>query len=146
MHTLVELAQSRRDTARKQLAGLLAESRSQRDKLGLLESYQQDYQARLSTGLRQGMDAPVLANFRQFMAQLEQAVQQQGAAVAGSQCRLEHGRDAWHESERRLQTFELLLSRRTAAQQRLNERRIQSGHDEIAARIATRLSNGTAER
>lgn len=134
--SLVELAQARQESALKRLGELLSESRTHDEKLELLSNYRLDYQARLAATWQRGAETPVLANFQQFMVQLERAVAQQGQACAKSRARLELGREDWHAAIQRLRSFELLLARRAAGQRTIAARRAQAGMDELSARIA----------
>ena len=136
MQTLVELARTREEAALKRLAGLLADCRTQKDQLELLQNYRTDYQSRLTANGKRGIAPLELANFRRFMAQLDMAVSKQGSSLSRAEERSVQGKLSWHEALRELRSFETLLERREAAARVLQTRRAQASEDETAARHA----------
>lgn len=141
MQTLVNLAQTRQEAALKQLADLLAASRSQEEKLALLQHYRDDYQARLAADAHRGIAPEQLANFRQFIGQLELAVRQQGDTVTRSLGQAEQGRQRWQASMQALRSFEALLDRRAKAARQAETRRDQARDDEFASRLVASASS-----
>jgi flagellar FliJ protein len=142
MQTLVNLAQTRQETALKQLADLLAASRSQEEKLALLKNYRNDYQAKLAADTHRGIAPQDLANFRQFIGQLEIAVLQQGDTVTRSLTQAENGRRRWQASLQALRSFEAILDRRARAARQSETRRDQARDDEFASRLVSSASSG----
>lgn len=134
MQTLVHLAHTRQEAALKQLADLLAAGRSQEEKLALLQNYRKDYQARLAADTHRGIAPHELANFKQFMDQLELAVLQQDDSLTQSLTQSANGRQRWQESLRALRSFETLLERRARIARQAESRREQARDDEVAAR------------
>jgi flagellar FliJ protein len=134
MQTLTEMAQSRQDTALKQLAGLLTDCRTQEEKLALLEAYRRDYLARFTADRERGISPAALSNFEKFMKQLDAAIAAQGGNLANSQTRVTGGRERLQDAMRRLRSFETLLERRASETRRRESRRTQASEDEIAAR------------
>jgi flagellar FliJ protein len=141
MQTLVNLAQTRQEAALKQLGDLLANSRSQEEKLALLQNYRNDYQARLASDARRGIAPQELANFKQFIGQLELAVLQQDDSLTRSLTQTENGRKRWQESLRALRSFEAILDRRARAARVADSRREQARDDEFASRLVATASN-----
>jgi flagellar FliJ protein len=142
MQTLVNLAQTRQETALKQLADLLAVSRSQEEKLALLKNYRNDYQAKLAADTQRGIAPQELSNFRQFIGQLELAVLQQGDTVTRSMAQAEGGRQRWQASLQALRSFEAILDRRARAARQTETRRDQARDDEFASRLVSSASSG----
>lgn len=136
LQTLVDLARIREEASLKRLADLLADCRTQKDQLELLQNYRTDYQSRLTANGKRGIAPLELANFRRFMAQLDLAVSKQGGTLARAEVRSVQGRLSWHEALRELRSFETLLERREQAARVQQTRRAQAGDDETAARQA----------
>lgn len=134
MRTLVELARVHEETSLKRLAGLLADCRTQKDQLALLEHYRLDYQQRLTANGKRGIAPIELDNFRRFMAQLDLAVAKQGGTLARAEDRSAQGKLNWHAALRELRSYEALLERREVAARVLQAGRAQASDDEAAAR------------
>ena len=134
MQSLINLAQMRQEARLKQLGHLLAAGRSQEEKLALLQNYRKDYQAKLTAGSQRGIAPHELANFKQFMDQLELAILRQDDSFTQSLTQSEYGRQRWQESLRALRSFETLLERRARTARNAQSRREQASDDEVAAR------------
>ncbi len=142
MQTLVDLARTKQEKALKTLADLLTASRSHEEKLALLKNFRNDYQAKLAADTQRGIAPQELANFRQFIGQLEMAVMQQGDTVTRSLTQTEQGRRHWQASLQALRSFEALLERRAKTVRQAETRRDQARDDEFASRLVASASNG----
>jgi len=143
---LVDFARTKEEAALKHLAKLFAECRNQEDKLALLETYRNDYEMRLVTVRQSGMDGAALANYLHFMRQLDLALKQQHEQTNLSRLQLQAGREHWDSAQRRLRSFESLLSRRIATNRSQEARRDRVQEDEIAARRTTLPTLQTKEQ
>ncbi len=133
---LIGRAQEAYDEATRVL-GLATSARDQQEqKLQMLQGYRVEYQNRLTQSASGGMAIGELLNFRRFLTQLDQAVEQQGQACQQSQRALGLAQQRWQECRRQLKSFEILARRRSVAADRVAAKREQRESDGYAARIA----------
>lgn len=133
--TLTELARSRADEAARRLAALREANLSASRKLELLQEYRLDYGTQLQSLLQAGLPAPQWRNYQDFLKALDAGIEQQRAAAAQSEARLDHGRTDWQHQRRRLNAFETLAERLQRQQAVVQNRREQRASDEHAARM-----------
>jgi flagellar FliJ protein len=87
---------------------LLAESST---RLSQLETFKNEYEQRLETLSREGMDARQLAGYRQFLANLNDAINMQSQQVSSGEAELELRREAFLGHNQRRNSVEELVSR-----------------------------------
>ncbi|WP_373377594.1 flagellar export protein FliJ [Cupriavidus nantongensis] len=144
LNTLADLAQTDTDAAAREL-GRLQGLRTQAElQLNQLTQYRQEYRERMQVVAAQGMTSSRWQDFSRFLDSLDQAIRQQGAALAKAEADLLAGRNRWQHQKRRLNSFDTLIARAEAKQEQLAARREQRANDEYAARLvrtaASRLS------
>jgi flagellar FliJ protein len=133
--TLIDLSRHRADAAAAQMGQLarrLDESQGKRD---MLASYRDEYRARLDAAARHGAALATLANFRAFVARLDDAVAQQEGEAAFWRERVAEARARWRGERRSLDAYAALSDRRAERAARAEARRDQRRQDEFAARI-----------
>lgn len=136
MQTLQERAEQATREALQRLSELISACRESESRLGMLQRYRDEYRAKLEAATRKGVSALELANFRNFLAKLDEAIAQQRADVAHRQAAVMRGRADWQEAERRARSYEVLLERRAEAARTHALRAEQKQTDEYAARLA----------
>jgi flagellar FliJ protein len=139
---LQELAEKRRDAGTRKLGAALAQTREADGRLKLLVDYRVDYQGRLERAARGGIKGEGLRNYQSFLANLERAIEQQSRTLAGLQdevCRLRT--EIAHE-QRQIESYAVLLRRRSRSESQREGRRAQALQDELATHSVIRLSRG----
>lgn len=134
---LIERAREHYDTSTRALGQATTARDRQQQKLQMLENYRNEYRERMQQQAGDGgMAMTELVNFRRFIAQLDQAVEQQQRIVKQFEQAAEFARKHWQEAHRQLKSYEVLLARREAAAEQVANRREQRESDAYAARIA----------
>jgi flagellar FliJ protein len=133
---LIERSQEDYDRSARALGQATTLQDRQAQKLQLLEEYRNEYRARLDQQAGDGMSMTELVNYRRFIAQLDQAVEQQQRVVHQAAQGVEFARRQWQEAHRQLKSYEVLMARRAAAAQATANRKEQRESDAYAARIA----------
>lgn len=134
LDTLIDLATDDRDAAAVALGRLQQDHRVSEQKLQALLDYRAEYQRRFDDALGDGMSMHTLQNYQRFVASLKQAIETQRGALDQSERRVEGGNDQWRSRQRRLQSFDVLATRRREADARTEARRDQRQTDEFASR------------
>jgi flagellar FliJ protein len=134
--TLIELSQTKSDNAAVRLAKVMAQLGESEQKSRMLHSYRDDYRVRLDEAARRGASAADLANFRAFIAKLDEAVAQQGNEETFWREQSVRARLEWQAEQKQLQSFNTIATRRRNDHERAQNRREQKSMDEFAARAA----------
>lgn len=138
LDTLIELARGERDQAGQALA---SERQNERQVSGQLESLQQyrlEYAERLQQAMREGIDPATMRNYQQFLNSLDDALARAREALAAQQQRVGQRRAQWQQEQRKLSSYDTLVSRRDAHQRR------QEARQEL--RLSDELVNGRMAR
>jgi flagellar protein FliJ len=138
LETLIELAQTRKDDAARHLGALNAEGADMEAKLSLLIQYSDEYRSRFQTSMQQGLSAPGLRNYHEFLGKLDAAVAQQREALELMRQRLAAGEVAWQIAGRVLSSYDTLARRHTRAELLRVAKREQRETDEHASGVAAR--------
>jgi len=133
--TLIELSQNKSDTAAVRLAKVMAKLGESEQKSRMLQGYRDDYRARLDAAAQRGAAAADLANFRAFIAKLDEAVDQQANEEKFWREQAGVARTEWQAEQKQLQSFTTIASRRRDEHARVQSRREQKTQDEFAARM-----------
>lgn len=133
---LTDLAHDRRDKAARKLGGSMALLKESESRLVLLEGFCGDYRRRLAQSAAGGVSADELRNFREFIAKLEKAVEQQRAEADSIRQAVARCRDDWLREHRRERSFDALVERAEDAARVSEARRLQKLVDEFAGRVA----------
>ena len=132
--TLIELAQNKTDEATRRLGQLQTAHTSAAEKLEMLQQYRQEYLDQLQVQMGAGVPAAQLRNFRNFIATLDAAIEQQCAVTVQADTRLATGRGDWQNSQRRLNSFDTLAGRVRLQEMAVLHKREQRDSDERSAR------------
>ena len=99
-------------------------------RLGQLEQFRAEYESRLESLAGSGIDARQLADYRRFLASLNDAISRQGEEVSRSESTLRDSRDELQERSRRRDSVDQLVERTRAALLKEGERREQRRNDD----------------
>lgn len=139
---LKSLAEDRRDSTSAKLAEAVTQRDTARQKLEMLVDYRRDYDGRLAQTATGGIDVEKLKSYRQFLVNLQRAIDQQTELVVQAQQRVAQARAQWLAEQRRVDSFRILDERRTAAEHRESNRREQKLTDELALRMPAAVAGG----
>ena len=134
LEALLELAQARADDAAKRLGQLIAAQTEDSRKLELLQQYRADYQARFVAHAHGGMRPEEWANYRSFLAKLDEAIDQQGRVCHLAQNRTVAGQKSFVEQRNRHKAFDTLAQRHESEEARRAARQEQKIADEHSAK------------
>jgi len=144
LQTLLDLAQEDSNAAAARLGVVNGHERDMRERLQLLLDYRGEYTARLALAVRTGMHNVGWCNFREFIDNIDTAIEQQRALVAAARREVETGQRLWHTQQRRLKSFDTLSQRHRAAERKVEARQEQKEQDDFALRgfLSQRLIMG----
>ncbi len=130
INKVATLAESRERNS----AGVFKQSRQsheqQRQQFDQLIQFKQEYEARLGQVGEQGIPARQLQDYRLFLSKLNQAIEQQRAAVSDSAQQLEGDREQWMTEARHKTAMDKLVDQRHSKALRNQERAEQRDADE----------------
>jgi flagellar FliJ protein len=132
--TLIELSQTKSDNAAVRLAKVTTQLGQSEQKTAMLRGYRDDYLARLDEAARRGAPAADLANFRAFVAKLDEAVLQQANEETFWRELCSRAKTEWQAEQKQLNSFTTIASRRREAVEKAANRREQKQMDEFASR------------
>lgn len=134
LQPLLELMQTRTDEATRQLGKLIAAEQNAKSRLQMLEQYRAEYAQRLRDATAQGITRPILHNYQDFLARIDQAISQQDMAVRQSENSTAAGQNHWKEQNKRLKAIDTLSVRHDARERWLDGKQEQKIQDEYSAR------------
>ena len=129
-----DLAVKASDDAAVRLGMLNAEVAKQEQKLEMLIQYREDYRGRLRGTLNQDVHTAAWMNLQQFVAKLDEAIEQQRSARAMAQAAVARGQSDWQEKQVKVKAFDKLEQRHKAVQGERTKKHEQRATDEFAAR------------
>jgi flagellar FliJ protein len=132
LQVLHDLAQNRSDEATRMLGSVMSEEQAMQNKLELLLKYRDDYQDKFRAAIKNGMDRAGWRNYQDFLDKLEQAIEQQRAALALSKQATTIAKQEWRTRQSRLKAFGTLSEQHQKREQKHAEKREQREHDEVA--------------
>lgn len=134
LQPLLDLMQTRTDEATRTLGKLIAAEQSQRSRLQMLEQYREEYAQRLRDAVAQGITRLVMLNYQDFLARIDEAIEQQRIAVQDSERNTKAGQVHWQSQNKQLKAIDT-LSQRHDARERYRENKIeQKLQDEFSTR------------
>lgn len=136
LQPLVHLAQQRNDAAAKKLGQLNAQHQSAQAKLDALLQFRKDYQTQFQEAAKKGMAPADMKNFQDFIDRLDQAVQQQTAAIEKAKAGVQTGRNELMDTTRKMKSFDTLAQRHVDAEKKLEAKSEQRTQDEFTGRFA----------
>ena len=132
---LLKHAEADRDAALSASEAATRAERASAAQLQQLEGYRSDYEARWNQQFSQGGEMNLVRCYHDFMARLNQAVDQQRHAAAMALKQRDAAQATLRERELRVASVAKLIERRTREIRLGFERREQKQFDEMSARI-----------
>lgn len=134
LQPLLDLMQTRADEATRKLGQLIAAEQSQRSRLQMLEQYREEYAQRLRDATLQGVTRLVLRNYQDFLARIDDAIEQQRIAVQNSELSKKAGQDQWQAQNKQLKAIDTLSQRHDARERHRENKQEQKLQDEHSTR------------
>ena len=122
------------DDAAVVLGQLNAEVAKQEQKLEMLIQYREDYRGRVRGTVNRDVHTAGWMNLQQFIAKLDDAIEQQRTAIAMAQAAVARGQTDWQEKQVKVKAFDKLEQRHDARQAERMKKLEQRATDEFAAR------------
>ena len=134
LQPLLEVMQTRTDEATRQLGQLIAAEQNQRSRLQMLEQYREEYAQRLREATLQGVTRMILRNYQDFLARIDEAVDQQKVAVENSERSTKAGKENWQAQNKQLKAIDTLSQRHDARERYRENKQDQKLQDEFSTR------------
>lgn len=134
LQPLLEVSKLRLDEAGRKLGELLAGEREASRRHGLLVEYREEYRTRFALAARDGLRPSEWRNYANFLARLDEAVNQAVSAVTDTKRRTVAGQKEWVAKQGRVKAFETLSDRHWSRIAYEDLRREQKLSDEHGAR------------
>lgn len=138
----VELAERRRDAARKALQDVRGARAAAQAQLDQLTGYAAETQSRWGMRANAAVQPEVMYHHYRFMGRLDHAIGLQTEAVRGQDQRVDKALQALREAELRLSSLRKALEHRQRVQEVRQQRREQKETDERAAQRFVRAGPG----
>jgi len=135
LESLQELSSLRLEQATKQLGQLIAGERQDSQRLELLVQYRNEYHALFLEAAGKGLDPRSWRNYQNFLAKLDEAVEQARTMAQTAKQRTAAGQKNWLDKRGKVKAYDTLAQRfreRVAYEEARNE---QKQADEHAARF-----------
>jgi flagellar FliJ protein len=129
-----DLAQRRNDNAAAHLGTLNSEAAKAETKLNMLLQYREEYRARYRAAVQNNLHSAGWKNFHDFLEKLDEAIEQQRAAVLLSRQAVQRGRAAWQSAQKDVRAYDTLAQRHSRAEADRMKRVDQRLMDEFASR------------
>jgi flagellar FliJ protein len=131
---LHELASRRLDKAAEKLAIANKSVFDAKEKLTMLCSYREDYIARYTYSLSNGVEIQVLKNHQKFIQKLDEAISGQEQYIENLNKITKQELLSWQEQQKKKMSYEVLLQRFKQKQYAIEMKLDQKMMDEFAAR------------
>lgn len=147
LQPLLDLMQERTDEASRKLGQLIAAEQSARSRLQLLEQYRAEYAEKMREAVASGVTQMMLRNYQDFLARIDEAVEQQQQVVQASERNTVAGQENWKHQNKRLKAIDTLAQRHDERERLRENKQEQKLLDEFTGRrYATRDPDGSDER
>lgn len=134
LQPLLEIMQNRSDDATRKLGQLIAAEHSQKTRLQMLEQYRDEYAQRMREATEQGITRLVLRNYQDFLARIDDAIEQQRQAVISSEHSTKAGQAHWQAQNKQLKAIDTLSQRHDARERYREAKQEQKMQDEYTTR------------
>ncbi|WP_299261701.1 flagellar export protein FliJ [uncultured Kushneria sp.] len=139
LEMLIELAEGDRDAAAKLLGQLRSAHQQSHTQLEMLSDYRNDYLRRFEQAMQRGLTMASIQNYQRFLSSLDRAIEHQRQQVDQQQGRITRGMTNWQQQQKRVNSYDVLISRRRQeAEHRMNKLE-QRQSDEYASRATSAL-------
>lgn len=128
---LQKLSNLRLEQATRQLGQLIAGEQQARERLELLVQYRNEYQALFLSAASQGLDSQRWRNYQQFLAKIDEAIEQARAMAATARQRTSASQKNWQEKSGKVKAFDTLAQRfreRIAYEEARNQQKLMDEH------------------
>lgn len=129
--TLIDLARSARDSAGQQLADARRTELQLREQIQQLEHYRQEYVVKLQDTLKGGVSLATVNDYRRFIASLDEAIDGARQDLANRQQTVSRHQQDLQREQRRLKSYDTLVSRRAQEVRLVEQRRELRQSDEV---------------
>ncbi|XTZ39928.1 flagellar export protein FliJ [Salmonella enterica] len=136
--TLKDLAEKEVDDAALRLGEMRRGCQQAEEQLKMLIDYQHEYRSSLNNDMSQGIDNQRWQNYQQFIQTLEKAIEQHRQQLSQWTQKVENALGFWREKKQRLQAWQTLQDRQSAAALLAENRLDQKKMDEFAQRATLR--------
>ncbi|ABX20875.1 flagella biosynthesis chaperone FliJ [Salmonella enterica] len=138
LETLKDLAEKEVDDAAHLLGEMRRGCQQAEEQLKMLIDYQNEYRSNLNTDMGKGIASNRWINYQQFIQTLEKAIEQHRLQLTLWTQKVDLALKSWREKKQRLQAWQTLQARQTAAALLAENRMDQKKMDEFAQRAAMR--------
>ncbi|ELP5679136.1 TPA: flagella biosynthesis chaperone FliJ [Salmonella enterica] len=138
LETLKDLAEKEVDDAARILGEMRRGCKQAEEQLKMLIDYQNEYRSNLNTDMGKGIASNRWINYQQFIQTLEKAIEQHRLQLTLWTQKVDLALKSWREKKQRLQAWQTLQARQTAAALLAENRMDQKKMDEFAQRAAMR--------
>ncbi|EIV5115358.1 flagella biosynthesis chaperone FliJ [Salmonella enterica] len=138
LETLKDLAEKEVDDAARLLGEMRRCCQQAEEQLKMLIDYQNEYRSNLNTDMGKGIASNRWINYQQFIQTLEKAIEQHRLQLTLWTQKVDLALKSWREKKQRLQAWQTLQARQTAAALLAENRMDQKKMDEFAQRAAMR--------
>jgi flagellar protein FliJ len=129
-----DLAIKASDDAALALGQLNAAVAKEEQKLQMLLQYREEYRERVRGTVNQDVHTAAWMNLQQFVAKLDDAIEQQRSAVGMANAAVARGQSEWQAKQVKVKAFDKLERRHNAALDERTKKFEQRATDEFAAR------------
>ncbi|WP_018411502.1 flagellar export protein FliJ [Methyloversatilis thermotolerans] len=134
LQSILDLSVTRMDEAARALATLMANEKDHSRRLDMLEQYRNEYQNQFMEAARSGLTPNQWANYRAFLARIDDAIVMQQRQVERSRDLTQAGQREWLDTRTRVKAFETLSDRHQAQVVRKQARAEQRVNDDRSGR------------
>lgn len=138
LKTLKDLAEKEVDDAVRLLGEMRRGCQQAEEQLKMLIDYQNEYRSNLNTDMGKGIASNRWINYQQFIQTLEKAIEQHHLQLTQWTQKVDLALKSWREKKQRLQAWQTLQDRQTAAALLTENRMDQKKMDEFAQRAVMR--------
>lgn len=136
LQPLLNIMQERSDEATRKLGKLIAAENNEKSRLQMLEDYRLEYSQNLIKAAQNGLSPITMANYQDFLARIDEAIESQKKAVVRSKNNSELGKQEWQKQNTKLKAISTLADRHQQRMQKMTNKREQKLLDEFANRKA----------
>ena len=128
------VAESREQTAAREMGDSKRYVHQQEERLEQLRSYHAEYLDRFHNAARQGMSAMQLQEYRAFLAKLDRAIREQEGVIADGRDVHQVNKDNWQQKHVRTQALGNVIDRYKQAESQAQDKREQNEVDDRSQR------------
>ena len=131
---VARLAKSKELSAAKKLAKKLAAHQQAEQKHAQISGYRHQYESHLDQLGQSGMNSQTLRDYRQFLGNLDDAIDQQSIATEQTAAQLRQSQAEWLQKNQRVSAMEKLAEKQKKSHVLHEEKRQQRDIDELNSR------------